>query len=105
MAQKQSNNRKAPLIPTAEEIKELAANRELTELWSDNGTQEDMEAILHGFYVVKFNFVNAFPGYCGELFVIQPDYLAEEVPAVRVIRGKNRQLVVVPQEIKKGVWV
>jgi hypothetical protein len=101
MTQKQLNNRKAPLIPTAEEIKELAANRELIEMWSDNGTPEDMEAMLRGFYVVKFDFVNAFPGYCGELFVIQPDSLAEEVPAVRVIRDANRQLVV----ITKAVWV
>ena len=105
MPQKPSNNRKAPLQPTAEEIKELAANRELTEMWSDNGTPEDTEAILQGFYVVKFNFVNAFPGYCGDLFVIQPDYLAEDVPAVRVMRAKNGQVVLVAQEITKGIWV
>jgi hypothetical protein len=104
MAQKQSN-RCVPLAPTAKEIKELAANRELTDMWCDLLAGESMEEVLREFYIVKFNFMNAFPGYCGDLFIIQPNYLAEEVRAVRVIRAATGKLVVVPEEINKGLLV
>ena len=101
MPQQQTTNRKAPRPATTEEIKELAANRELIEMWSETGTTEDMEMILEESYIAKFDFVNAFPGYCGELFIIQPDYLADDAPAVRVIRDKSGRLVVVTER----TWV
>ena len=79
----------SPLQPTPEEIRELACHPHLQEHADSN---EDMEAILESLYLVKFNFMNGSPGYCGDLFLIQSDHLSDEIPVVRFIRDNEGSL-------------
>ena len=84
-----------PVAVTPAEIKEMASSRELQDYWGGFDSAEEFEECLKGDYIVKFNFINGSPGYSGELFIIQSDHLSKEVPAVRLTRGKDGQLVIV----------
>ena len=81
-----------PFALIAAEIKEIAALRAVQELWGAQSAEE-MEEMLGANYTVKFEFVNGSPGYVGDLFLIQPDYLDPESPAVRLIRDREKRLV------------
>jgi len=81
-----------PFALTSGEIKEIAAVKGVQDLWGA-GSAEEMEEMLGANYTVKFEFVNGSPGYVGDLFLIQPDYLDPESPAVRLIRDREKQLV------------
>ena len=81
-----------PLALTAAEIKEIATVKAIQELWGAESAEE-MEEMLGSYYTVKFEFVNGSPGYVGDLFLIQPDYLDPESPAVRLVRDREKRLV------------
>ena len=85
------NNR--PIAITPQEFKEIAASQEIQGMWGDVDAQE-AEAMLKNDYIVKFNYVDCDQKYEGELFVIQWNLLDYDLPATRLIRGKDNQLVI-----------
>jgi len=80
-----------PFPITDNEIKELASAQALQEAWGAQDV-EDMERWLRDVYVVKFDFMNESPGYAGDLFLIQPGCLSDEIPVTRIIRGHDGKL-------------
>ena len=87
-----------PIRLTKKEVRELASCSEVQALWAVESPAE-MEERLSEIYVVKFKFINGSPGYRGDLYLIQPDYLAEDLPVVRLIRDEAGRLVVVPKKL------
>jgi hypothetical protein len=82
-----------PIALTSKEIKEIAAIKQIQELWGAENAA-DMELTLKNSYTVRFDFMNGSPGYVGDLFIIQPDHLASEIRAIRLIRNQEKQLEV-----------
>ena len=82
-----------PIAITPEEFEEIASSPEFQELWGVDSTAEAME-MLKSDYIVKFNYVEGTQGYVGDLFVIQVDCLDSEIPATRMFRGSDNQLVI-----------
>ena len=83
-----------PFALTPKEIKEIASVKRIQELWGVENSA-DMELILNDIYTVKFNFMNGSPGYVGDLFIIQPDHLASDIPVTRLVRNQEKQLEVI----------
>ena len=81
-----------PMALTADEIKEIAALPEIQDIWGGENA-EVMNEILKDIYTVKFQYVNGSPGYAGDLFIIQPDVLGQEYPVTRLIRNREKKLV------------
>jgi hypothetical protein len=82
-----------PLVVTAAEFQEIVCSPELQEMWGVESSGELTE-VLKTDYIAKFNFTGQYPPYAGELFVIQSDCLDRDIPAIRLIRGKDDQLVI-----------
>ena len=63
--------------------------RTLWDLRNENGfTVDDWKDSV---YAVHFDFVSGSPGYAGDLYLIQGDYLAD-VPPVALVRDDNGSL-------------
>jgi len=82
-----------PFAITAAEFQEITRSPELQEMWGVESSG-DLTEVLKTDYIAKFNFVGQDAFYVGELFVIQSDCLDREIPAIRLIRGKDAQLVI-----------
>jgi len=82
-----------PIALTADEIKEIAVVPEIQGLWGGEDA-EVMEQILRGIYTVKFHFTNGSPGYVGDLFIIQSDYLGSDLSVIRLIRNRAKKIEV-----------
>ena len=82
-----------PLAVTAAEFQEITRSPELQEMWGVESSGELTE-VLKTDYIAKFNFIGQDPPCAGELFVIQSDCLDRDIPALRLIRGKDDQLVI-----------
>lgn len=78
-----SNNQPRAIEPA--EWKEIAALPLVREAWglSEDETHEDLAAQVYG---VKFDFVSGSPGYVGELFILQGDYLTGDAPLILIRR-------------------
>ncbi len=81
-----------PFALTNDEIKEIAAFTELQEMWGFEAAE--MESVIRSVYTVRFDFVSGSPGYVGDLFIIQSDYLDSDNPATRLYRGKDNKLMI-----------
>jgi hypothetical protein len=82
-----------PLAITAPKFQEITCSPELQEMWGVESAEEFTD-VLKTDYIAKFNFIGQDLSYAGELFVIQSNYLDCDVPAIRLIRGKDAQLVI-----------
>ena len=82
-----------PLAITREEFNEIASSQELQDMWGMENTTS-MKEMLASIYVAKFQFVSGSPGYCGDLFIIQADYLDTELPTTRLFRDQANQLTI-----------
>ena len=80
-----------PLSLTPTEIQQIASISEVQAMWGATNSAE-MEQILNDVYAVKFRFMNAAPGYGGDLFLIQPDQLEESIPVIRLIRKRPNKI-------------
>lgn len=81
-----------PFAVSKNEIQELSRCAALQGKWGA-GESEEMEMFLDSAYIARFEFINESPGYVGDLFVIQPGCLADEIPVTRVIRNRKGELV------------
>ena len=68
------------------EIIEIDAIREMWGLEKDT-TPEEFSDMVYG---VKFDFISGSPGYFGDLFILQGDYLTGD-PPVMLTRDKARK--------------
>lgn len=95
-----------PFALTQKELKEIAAVKSLQDMWGAANAAE-MEEFLESVYIARFDFVNESPGYVGDLFIIQPSFLDSDVVPTRLIRGENKQLVVLeePQAVRADEMV
>lgn len=82
-----------PLAITAAEFQEITRSPELQEMWGVENA-EGLTDVLKADYISKFKFIGQDLSYVGELFVIQSNYLDRDIPAIRLIRGKDAQLVI-----------
>ena len=81
-----------PFPLTTTEIKQIASISELQEMWGAANSDE-LEQILDEVYTAKFRFMNASPGYIGDLFLLQPNELEESIPVIRLIRERPNKIV------------
>lgn len=82
------DNRPYPL--SFEEWKELIAIPDIRESWGlePGATLEDFSKTV---YAAKFHFVSGSPGYFGDLYILQGDFLTGDPPLV-LKRGKEGKL-------------
>jgi hypothetical protein len=69
-----------PYRLTTEEMKEIAALRDVREMWGARDEDEMTEMLNDSVYAVKFHFHSGCPGYVGDLYILQGDALTEEPP-------------------------
>jgi len=82
-----------PLAITATEFREITRSPELREIW-DVESAEELTDVLKTDYLPQFNFIGQDLSYARELFVIQSNCLDSDIPAIRLIRGKDDRLVI-----------
>lgn len=74
-----------PLEISLDEWKEIMQVPEVRESWGlENETPEEFANLVYG---VKFAFVSGSPGYVGDIFILQGDYLTGNAPFVLVRHG------------------
>lgn len=74
-----------PLEISIDEWKEIMQVPEVRESWGlENETPEEFANLVYG---VKFAFVSGSPGYVGDIFILQGDYLTGNAPFVLVRHG------------------
>jgi len=74
-----------PLEISIEEWKEIMQVSEVRESWGlEDETPEQFADIVYG---VKFEFTSGSPGYAGDIFILQGDYLTADPPFVLLRRG------------------
>ena len=78
-----------PFALTREEIKEIASNLAIQEMWGAQSFSEMEDTLKSSCYAVKFQFVSGCPGYVGDLFVIHGDNLEQPL---RLIRNHEKRL-------------
>lgn len=72
-----------PNVLTPQEIKEIAAIKDIQEMWGAETAAEMEELLATTVYAVKFNFVPGGPGYVGDYFILAGDALGEPIQLVR----------------------
>jgi hypothetical protein len=77
-----------PLAIMPAEWKEIAALPFVRDMWglSEDSAPEELASQVYG---VKFNFMSGSPGYIGELFIIQGEYLSGD-PPLMLIRENDK---------------
>jgi hypothetical protein len=79
-----------PKALTNKEIKEIAAIKDIQQMWGANTAAEMEEMLDTTVYAVKFNYHSGSPGYVGDYFILQGDALGE---ALELIRNKTGSIV------------
>lgn len=73
-----------PLEISIDEWKEIMQVPEVRESWGlEKETPEEFAELVYG---VKFKFVSGSPGYVGDIFILQGDYLTGDAPFVLIRR-------------------
>lgn len=76
-----------PLEISIDEWKEIIQVPEVRESWGlEKETPEEFAEMVYG---VKFQFASGSPGYIGDIFILQGDYLTGDAPFV-LIRDHGR---------------
>lgn len=82
-----------PKALTKDEIKEIAAIKDIQQMWGATDAA-DMEDLLDTMvYAAKFDFHSGSPGYVGDYFILQGDALGEA--ALQLIRNKHGAIVII----------
>ncbi len=68
---------------TAEEIKEIAAIKDIQQMWGAEDAAEMTDFLENHVYAVKFDFHSGGPGYVGEYFILAGDALGEPLQLIR----------------------
>jgi hypothetical protein len=73
-----------PHALTSEEIKEIAAIKDVRDMWGEESEQDFIEMLNDNIYAVKFDYVTGGPGYFGDVIVLVGDGdCSEHVTLVR----------------------
>jgi hypothetical protein len=76
-----------PKTLTNDEINEIAARRDIQEMWGAEGINEMVGILRDTAYAVKFDFMSGGPGYVGDLCLLFGDTPDEPLRLIR-INGK-----------------
>jgi spore coat polysaccharide biosynthesis protein SpsF (cytidylyltransferase family) len=72
-----------PFPLTRKEIKEIAAIKDIQQMWGATNAAEMEEMLQTTVYAVKFNFHSGSPGYVGDYFILAGDALGEPIQLIR----------------------
>jgi hypothetical protein len=72
-----------PNALSPDEIKEIAAMKDIRQMWGAENAAEMEEMLEATVYAVKFHFVSGSPGYVGDYFILAGDALGEPIQLIR----------------------
>jgi len=72
-----------PKALTSQEIREIAALKDIQQMWGAENAAEMEELLDSNVYAVKFDYQSGGPGYIGDYFILQGDALGEPLELVR----------------------
>jgi hypothetical protein len=81
-----------PMALTSQEIKEIAAIKDIQQMWGAENAAEMEELLDSTVCAVKFDYQSGSPGYIGDYFILQGDALGE---ALELVRSKDGAIVFV----------
>ncbi len=75
-----------PYEISEKEWREILSVRAIRDAWGldDNATVKELQEMVYG---VRFDFASLGPGYCGDLYLLCGDVIAEPFTLVRTKRG------------------
>ena len=70
------------------EINEIAAIKDVRDMWGAEDAADMVSVIREQAYAVRFDFISGSPGYCGDYYLIQGDALGSN--PIQLIRKDGK---------------